>query len=78
MHGYILLPEPTHMNAPDAWAVYRRGDDEAADELIAHGINLDGALEEIRFDVQADDSDELADPLEQHAEYLNETGRSYQ
>jgi hypothetical protein len=53
VNGYLLYPEPTHINAPDAWAVYRCGDDEAADELIAHGINLVGALEEIKFDVEA-------------------------
>jgi hypothetical protein len=53
--SYQLHPEPNHVNAPDAWAVWQTitapdadGDPVTSTECIAHGIPLSDALEEIR------------------------------
>lgn len=46
---YHVYPEPTHVNAPNAWAVWREGDDRGH-ELLAHGIPLVDALKEIEMD----------------------------
>jgi hypothetical protein len=67
LNSYRLHPEPTHMNAPNAWMVERNG------EMIAHGISLADALEEIRFDAEPLPEN----PIEAWADYLIETGRIY-
>jgi hypothetical protein len=51
--SYTLHPEPTHIHAPNAWMVSRRDDVTETDEMIAHGISLSDALEEIKFDAEA-------------------------
>lgn len=48
---YHIYPELTHMNAPNAWAVWREGDNRGP-ELIAHGIPLKEALEQIEMDAE--------------------------
>jgi hypothetical protein len=48
--AYSIHPEPTHMNAPDAWMLYRSDSDGDNEEMIAHGIGLEDIFEQIRMD----------------------------
>lgn len=58
--SYELMPEPTHMNAPDAWSVRRTvrdGIDEDGEtllymEMLSHGTSFGVALDQIRMDYE--------------------------
>lgn len=61
MISFHIHPEPTHVNAPDAWAVWQTttNDNEigAGDvECIVHGLPLSEALEEISWAVERHDN----------------------